>query len=465
MKQNILLIDDDISLRAVYSTLLKKEGFGVKAVSSGEEGVAILRQGISQFSLAIVDFHIPQGMNGAETIRQLRELDEKMIFCGLSGDDSDLPFTGTLDAGALVFVQKGIRAEKFVQQIKVLAMQYENQNGKLQYSSDNLIPNTENIKKIGAIGKSQRLAEVAEQVVKFAPYSTTVLIHGENGTGKEMIARALHNLSQICNGPFISVNCGAIPADLFESEIFGHEKGSFTGAMQSKMGLFLAANNGTLFLDEIGELPLSMQVKLLRVIQEREIRPVGSNKNISVNVRLVAATNRNLKDMVESQKFREDLLYRINSVTVTLPPLRERIEDIDLLVPYFADKISANQGVQKCFHPGTLKYLKMHSWPGNIRELENFVEKLLIKSDGNTVTADLVARELGFRDEDVQTEETIKSIADLKAFSEKKEKEFILVALRNAKNNVAEAANKLHLKRTTLVSKMKSLNIELELNS
>ncbi len=464
MKHNILLVDDDISLRAVYSSLLKKEGFGVKAVSSGEEAVAIVRQGISHFSLAIVDFYIPQGMNGAETITRLRDLDEKMLFCGLSGDDSDIPFSGTLGAGALVFVQKGIRTEKFIQQIKALIAQYENQNGKLEYRPEHLIPNTEDIKKIGAIGKSQKLLEVAAQTVKFAPYSTTVLIHGENGTGKEMIARALHNLSLISSGPFISVNCGAIPAELFESELFGHERGSFTGAMQAKQGLFLAANKGTLFLDEIGELPLSMQVKLLRVIQEREIRPVGSNKNISVNVRLVAATNRNLKDMVENQIFREDLLYRINSVTVILPPLRERMEDIELLVPYFTEKISSNQGVKKCFHPGTLKYLKMHSWPGNIRELENFVEKLLIKTDCNTVTADMVSRELGFRDENMKTKETINSIADLKAFSEKKEKEFILTALRSAKNNIAEAASRLHLKRTTLVSKIKSLNIDLDLN-
>ena len=160
MKHNILLIDDDLSLRAVYGTLLKKEGFGVKAVSSGEEAVAIVRQGISQFSLAIVDFHIPQGMNGAETIRRLRDLDEKMLFCGLSGDDSDLPFSGTLGAGALVFVQKGIRAEKLIQQIKALTTQYENQNGKLEYNADHLIPNTEDIKKVGAIGKSQKLSEV-----------------------------------------------------------------------------------------------------------------------------------------------------------------------------------------------------------------------------------------------------------------------------------------------------------------
>lgn len=464
MKHNILLVDDDLSLRAVYSTLLKKEGYGVKAVSSGEEAVAILRQGISKFSLAVVDFHIPQGMNGADTIRRLRELDEKMLFCGLSGDDSDLPFSGTLEAGAVVFLQKGIRTEKLIQQIQALITQYENQYGKLEYNSQQLITSTENIKKIGAIGKSQKISEIAEQTVKFARFSTTVLIHGENGTGKEMIARALHHLSLISSGPFVSVNCGAIPSDLFESELFGHERGAFTGAMQAKQGLFLAANNGTLFLDEIGELPLQMQVKLLRVIQEREIRPVGSNKNISVNVRLVAATNRNLREMVATNTFREDLLYRINSVTLTLPPLRERLEDIDLLVPYFAEKISTNQGIQKHFHPGTLKYLKMHSWPGNIRELENFVEKLLIKSDTNTINAELVARELGFREGELESEASIKSIADLKAFSEKKEKEFILAALRNAKNNVAEAANKLHLKRTTLVSKMKALNIDLDLN-
>ena len=315
MKHNILMIDDDAAIRSSMKAFLEDEGFFVKAVESGDEGVALVRQKIIPFSLALVDYHMP-GLKGPGVIAKLREHDSKIHLLGFSGDDGIEPHNELLDSGALMFVAKDIENEKLLGIVHRVCREFEKKNSPVEHSSPS--ENRKLIQSLKMEGTSDHLAEACRLVLRYAPSLRTVLIRGENGTGKERIAQALHDQSPWRLGPFISVNCGAIAAELIESELFGHEKGSFSGATGARVGKFQAANGGTLFLDEIGELPLALQPTLLRVLQEGEITPVGSNATKKVKVRVITATNAPLEDMIARRTFREDLFYRICALPITL---------------------------------------------------------------------------------------------------------------------------------------------------
>ncbi len=340
---------------------------------------------------------------------------------------------------------------------------------KILIENYNSTSKTENF--LGIVGKSNKILKVFEMIQNVAPTDSTVLITGESGTGKELVAKAIHSLSKRKDFPFIPINCGAIPRDLIESELFGYKKGAFTGANSNKIGRFEAANEGTVFLDEIGELPLDMQVKLLRVLQENEIQPIGSTNPTKINVRIIAATNKNLEKLVEEGKFREDLYYRLNVININLPPLRERKEDIDLLIDYFFNKFVKKHNKLESIlgiAEETKFILKNYSWPGNVRELENCIERLIIlKNDGIILPSDLPPKFFDL-DESVEADErefmnnlfklTDDGI-DLKSLIDNIETSMILQALEKAGGVKDKAAKLLGIKRTTLIEKMKRKNL------
>ena len=340
---------------------------------------------------------------------------------------------------------------------------------KIKVKSDEIIE-TDNF--CGIVGKSRKMKEIFNTIKKVAPTDSVVLITGESGTGKELVARAIHKLSNRNEKPFIPVNCGAIPKDLIESELFGYRKGAFTGANSNKIGRFEAASKGTIFLDEIGELPLELQVKILRVLQENEIQPLGATQPIKIDARIIAATNRNLERLIEEGKFREDLYYRLNVIHINLPPLRERKEDIDILIDYFFKKYTEKHkksdkiiGIAE----ETKFILNNYSWPGNVRELENCIERLVIlKEEGIILPSDLPSKffEMEDIDDGIGEKEFMNNLfklsddgIDLKALIDNIETTMILQALEKTGGVKEKAAKLLGIKRTTLIEKMKRKNL------
>jgi sigma-54 specific flagellar transcriptional regulator A len=329
------------------------------------------------------------------------------------------------------------------------------------------------------VGSSPQMAAVREAMGKVAGRDVTVLILGESGTGKEIVARALHRASNRANGPFVPLNCGAIPSELLESELFGHEKGAFAGALSSKPGRFEMANGGTLFLDEIGELPMSMQVKLLRVLQERSFERVGGNATIKCNVRVVAATHRDLEEMIRAGGFREDLYYRLNVFPITLPPLRDRAGDIASLITALSNEVSNRQGVAVRFDDSAIAAFERYTWPGNVRELANLIERMAIAHAGGIVGAVQLPAKIGASGVDGAARETgviridSESLIDpdrppalpvnginLKDYLERLERSLIRQALDDTDSVVARAADRLHIRRTTLVEKMRKYGLQ-----
>lgn len=325
----------------------------------------------------------------------------------------------------------------------------------------------ENIK---IIGKSNSIKELKEKIQQIASAKATVLITGESGTGKELVAQMLHTESKRARANFVPINCGAIPSELLESELFGHEKGAFTGAVTPRMGRFEIANNGTIFLDEISEMPFFMQVKLLRVIQEQCLERLGSSKQIQVNTRIIAATNKNLEDLVMQNKFREDLFYRLNVVPLSITPLRERLEDLPLLIEYFQNEIENREGLRSKFTDEVLKYFYDYSWPGNVRELYNIVERITVLYPNQEVKVSHIPQKIKVNAKVSKisslTETVIESpyeISDDFSLKDKiveVESNYIKKALSEHNGVVAQAANALGIRRTTLVEKLKKLDID-----
>jgi transcriptional regulator with PAS, ATPase and Fis domain len=322
------------------------------------------------------------------------------------------------------------------------------------------------------VGVSDKIKQIFELIEKIAPTDSTVLILGESGTGKELVAKAIYKLSKRNNMPFIPVNCGAIPENLLESELFGYAKGAFTGALNKKIGRFEAANNGRIFLDEISEMPMPLQVKLLRVIQEREVQPIGSNSTVKINVRIIAASNKNLEKLVEENKFREDLYYRLNVIPILIPPLRERKEDIEELTKYFFKKFTKTNDkadILKGFADETIWMLKNYNWPGNVRELENTVERLVVLTDeGYILPSDLPEKffDTNFEPNEVSDKEYLNSLikldddgVNLKEIIDNIETSLIMQALEKTGGVKDKAAKLLSMKRTTLIEKLKRKNL------
>ncbi|MFN3740566.1 MAG: sigma-54-dependent transcriptional regulator [Thermodesulfovibrionales bacterium] len=377
MSERILIVEDEETLAASLKRVLGKEGYSIDLATDAESGLELIDRAL--YDLIITDIILP-GMNGIELLKKVKERYPDQIVIIITAYASLETAVEALRSGAHDYVIKPIIHEEIKQivrnALKQRALQRENVLLKKElerhYDFSHII------------GESPAIKKIIEEVKKIANAKSNVLLLGETGTGKELIARAIHFSSNRAEKPFIPINCSAIPENLLESELFGHVRGAFTGAVSSKRGLFEEANSGTVFLDEIGELPLSLQAKLLRVLEDQEIRPVGSNQSVRVDIRFISATNKDLLQLVREGKFREDLFYRLNVISITLPPLRERGEDIELLSRYFIERYSREHGKEvKNIEENALRLLKKYHWPGNIRELQNVIERaVLITEDG-----------------------------------------------------------------------------------
>jgi two-component system response regulator PilR (NtrC family) len=378
----ILVVDDERSMREVLFSMLKNEGYDVTVAEGGEAAIEAVRR--ETFDAIITDVRMPK-VDGLQVLKAAKELSPSTVVIMITAFGSSETAVEAMKLGAYDYITKPFKYDEVTLNIKRALerkrLRDENLNLKrrleTQYRFENIV------------GKSAKIVEVFDTIRKIADSHSTVMITGESGTGKELVAQAIHVNSQRRDKPFISVNCGAIPEGLMESELFGHVKGAFTGAVVNKVGLFSAADCGTLFLDEITEIPALLQVNLLRAIQEREIRRVGDTKDMKVDVRLIAATNKDLEAAVGDGTLREDLFYRLNVIPIHLPSLRERVEDIPLLVAHFLQKFGKELGKEvRGVSPEVLALLEQYHWPGNIRELENVVERALVLGTGDILTVD-----------------------------------------------------------------------------
>jgi DNA-binding NtrC family response regulator len=383
-KGSILIVDDESEIREGLELLLNMEGYSTSSAETGEAGLALLEE--NPFDLVLLDVSLPD-RNGLELLLEIRQRDPNLSVVLITAYGSIDMARAAFKSGAQDYITKPWSNDELLAQVAqaVEARRLRDENLQLKRALKQRF-NFHNI-----IGKSDKMLTLFDLVTQVAPSRSTVLISGESGTGKELIARAIYQHSLRAQAPFLAVNCAAIPEALLESELFGHEKGSFTGAVRKQTGKFVAADGGTIFLDEIGDMPLAMQSKLLRVLQEGEVRPVGSNQTLRVDVRVVAATNKNLPEMVRSRTFREDLYFRLNVITIRLPPLRERGSDVRHIALAFAAKAEAEVGRKVSLSEAALAALERWTWPGNVRELENVIRRAAVFAKGPIGAVDLSA--------------------------------------------------------------------------
>lgn len=379
MADRLLIVEDEDTLSESLKRVFLRENYAVDTAGSAEDALNILNERI--YDLIITDIILP-GIDGIEFIKKIREQSPDQIFLVITAYASLETAVEALRAGAYDYVVKPLIHEELKQIVKNALRQrsLQSENALLK----NQIRKDYDFSRL--IGESPAIKKIISEVIKIADAKSNVLLLGETGTGKELIARAIHFNSGRAEKPFVPINCSAIPENLMESELFGHVRGAFTGAVFSKKGLFDEAGGGTVFLDEIGDLGIGLQSKLLRVMEDQEIRPVGGNQNIKVDLRIITATNKNLEDAVKDGRFREDLFYRINVITIKLPALRERKEDIGLLISHFIRKYSEDLGRNvKDIHPEALKLLMDYPWPGNVRELQNIIERAVLIADDSVI--------------------------------------------------------------------------------
>ena len=456
---HIVVVDDDHGVREVLHDLLTQEGYQVTVVADGPSAIQTVKDTVVQVVIADLRLH---GMDGLRVLEHVMQLDSKIVGIVMTGYGTIDSAVKAMKAGAFDFITKPFDADAVSIVVgKALEFQRLRQENVLlrktvrdQYRTEHLI------------GTSDAIRELLEFVDKVADSDSTILILGESGTGKELIARTIHYNSARRDQPLVPVNCGAIPENLLESELFGHGKGAFTGALNARMGRFELAHGGTIFLDEVGEMSLALQVKLLRVLQERCFERVGGTKTIGVDVRILAATNQDLDIAVQEKRFRKDLYYRLNVIPVTIPPLRERLSDIPLLLDHFIARF--NDMKHASVHgvdPEAMDCLLHYHWPGNIRELENLVERLIVlKKTGIIVPGDLPEKVLrSIPPPLVRLEEPMVGNGtgiDLVRELERHENRLIVEAMRRANGVTSKAAQLLHVNRTTLVEKLKRKGLD-----
>ncbi|MSM39776.1 MAG: response regulator [Geobacter sp.] len=447
----ILIADDDKKTRDFVAAFLSYKGYQVYQASDGQD--ALEKIDMNEVHLVITDLMMPR-INGIEFIKKLKALRPEIVTIAYSAFANSEMTANLLKAGAFFYLEKPFNLEELETHVKRGLEHHALQNQ--SFRTKPCIKNRPRLNNI--IGESDKMLALFELIEKVANSDSTVLLQGESGTGKELVARAIHDLSNRHAKNFVPVNCAAIPDDLLESELFGHVKGSFTGAIATRIGRFEMADKGTLFLDEIGDMKPSLQVKLLRVLQNKELEPVGSTTTKKIDVRIIAATNQNLEKLVSVKEFREDLFYRISVIPINLPPLRERKGDIQLLVNTFLERFNKDkQHKVKGLDATTMHLLSNYDWPGNVRELENLIERMVIlKGSGIISVSDLPEKYRGRRS--TLTNEPI-SLPDkgfcLNSAVEEFENQLILQALEKTAGNKKEAAMLLNLKRTTLIEKLK----------
>ena len=449
MRANVLIVDDEAGVRSALGGVLRDEGYVVEAVDSGEACLERVNRG--SYDVIVLDIWLP-GIDGLVTLEKLRDrrVDSPVVM--ISGHGNIESAVRAVKLGAYDFVEKPLSLEKTVLVIgnAVRQRRLEAENRALRASVD---------KRLTMVGESYAMGQLREQIAMAAPTNGRVLIFGENGTGKELVARSIHGMSRRRNAPFIEVNCAAIPEELIESELFGHMKGAFTGAVADRRGKFELADAGTLFLDEIGDMTLKTQAKVLRALQEQVVEPVGGANSIKVDVRVLAATNKDLPTEIRAGRFREDLYFRLNVIPVFVPPLRDRESDIPMLAQHFVSDLSREYGRRpKKFDADAMGTLRGYAWPGNVRELRNVIERLMIMVPGETITASDLAFLPGARavPEDQAAEaETI----PLHEARDRFERDYIVRALAAQQGNISRTADVLGVERSNLYRKMKGFGI------
>jgi two-component system nitrogen regulation response regulator GlnG len=472
----ILVADDEESMRWVLSKALKRKGFTVDLAKDGDEALGMIQA--TSYDLAILDIKMP-GLSGLELLDRVRELKNELLVVIMTAEASMKNAVEAMKRGAYDYITKPFdldvidaiiekidKAREMTSQVSLLKEELKD-----RYQLEKTI-----------IGNSPAMRDIYKTIGKVAPSDVTVLIEGESGTGKELIARAIHFNSKRLGKPFIAINCAAIPKELLESELFGFEKGAFTGAVERKLGKFEQANGGTIFLDEIGDMPLDLQAKILRVLQEKEVTRTGGNQSIFVDTRIVAATNQDLEEKVRQKGFREDLYYRLNVVPILLVPLRERKEDIPLLVEYFLKKTCSEMELpeKQCMNDA-LRLLSEYSWPGNVRELENTIKRAVILSSDPLLTIDdfsglKMQNGSAGRSEELSLEALVEmklrsSLGNLDKMEsgdlygmvlEQMERPLIRFVLEKTRGNQVKAADIMGINRNTLRKKIQELDIEIK---
>ena len=444
----ILIVDDDESICRWLNAVLTAEGYRCSIAHSCEEAEPLLHE--DTFQLALLDIYLGN-KNSLDFLEKLKSLQPECNCVMMTAHASVETVAHSLAKGALEYLSKPLRIDDLLAVVRRIETQRQPPS---QGAKESLSPDT------AIVGRSPKMLEVYRAIARVAPSMASVLISGASGTGKELVARAMHEHSRRAGKPFTPINCGSFPETILESELFGHEKGAFTGADSSRTGLFEATNGGTLFLDEISETSLSFQVKLLRVLQEQQVRRLGSNTFTPVDVRIVAATNKNLSSLMQSGQFREDLYYRLSVVTIELPSLEERLEDIPLLVEHFLARFNQRNQRQVTISGDAVRVLVSLRWPGNVRELENLIERLAIFTATGQIAAQEVEKERTQRAGSVTGSQKLASTLGGKL--EEIERQEILRVLREAKGNKSLAARMLGIERKTLYEKARRLAIDLQ---
>jgi len=457
--ETILIVDDEESVRKSLAGVMRDEGYEVVTAASGKEGIELLSE--AQPSIALLDIAMPE-MDGIEMLQKIREIKPDLPVIMVTGHGTIETAVKTTKMGAYDFIVKPPALEHLAMVVK-----HGLEESRLREENESLRKSIE--RRYELVGESEKIRALKRQIALAGPTNGWVLIHGESGTGKELVARAIHRASKRACGPFVEVNCAAIPQELIESELFGHEKGSFTGATGMKRGKFELANGGTIFLDEIADMSMATQAKVLRVLEGQEFQRVGGIKTLKADVRVVAASNKNLAEEIRKGAFREDLYYRLNVIPLEVPSLREREDDIPRLVRYFLREFSTEYGQKtKTIEDDALALFVRYRWPGNVRELRNIIERLIIMVPGPTLRTQDVPPPLSSLQEERRAPvlsnggQTGHGHATLKDARAEFEREFIAQKLREYGGNVSRTADAIGVERSNLHRKIKALGIEIE---
>ena len=467
-KPRILVIDDEAAIRDSLKMILEYEDYQFVGAASGQDGLATVQR--ERPDAVLLDIKMP-GMDGMEILRKLHALDETLPVIMISGHGATATAVEAIKSGAVDFFDKPLSTERVIVTLRNVLKQSElvAENRDLKIAMES---------KYEIVGQSPALRGVLESVQRAAPTNATVLLLGESGVGKELVARTIHRNSPRAGQRFVQVNCAAIPEELIESELFGHEKGSFTGATEKQVGKFEQADRGTIFLDEVGDMSQKTQAKVLRVLQEQEVERLGSARTIKVDVRVIAATNKNLEEAIERGEFRDDLYFRLNVIPITVPPLRERREDIPRLVQHFGKRTAEEHNLKpKRFDQAALDALQRYRWRGNIRELRNTVERLMIMTPGDIVRADdlpvdirngetyrPVVAEAAPASKSAGAEAQPSSPATLRAFKDAAERAYLVQKLRENAWNISKTAEIIDTPRSNLYKKLEQYGIKQEVD-
>lgn len=445
---SILIVDDEPGIRDTLRGVLEDEGFAVETAATGE--ICLKAAATQNFACILLDIWLGKGIDGPETLKRLREEGNDAAVVMISGHGNIETAVKSTKLGAFDFIEKPLSLERTVLTVKnaIRQSELERANEQLQKEiADEYV----------MVGESIAMRALRKQIAIVAPSDGRVLISGESGTGKELVARAIHSQSKRKGAPFVEINSAALPEELVESELFGHAKGAFSGATTAKKGKFEIADGATLFLDEIGDMSARVQAKMLRVLEEQRFEPVGSNTPVTIDVRVISATNKRLEDLIDNGNFRHDLFYRLNVIPFQVPPLRERLEDVPALIDHFNRRFSNDNGKRpKAFQSDAIESLQNHTWPGNVRELKNTIERVIIMNAKQKIAAaDLP--ELGFTHEKPASSFRFPSF---KAATDAYQREFILHKLAEHDGNVSKAAEEMGVDRSHLYRRMRNLGIK-----